>query len=243
MATLYAGTSGYAYPTWKPDFYPEDLPATRFLQHYAGRLNCVEINYTFRHMPSEKTVATWIAATPPGFVFAVKAHQAITHTNRLKEGASEPTEHFLEKLEPLRDAGRLGPVLLQLPPNLKLDLDRLAGFLEVLPRDWRFTFEFRDTSWFVDEVYTLLREHDASLCVAESEELVVPDVVTAGFVYYRLRKPPYDELALARLRRRARELNRDGRDVYPGLQARGGCRRRARGRAPARRLTPPRRMR
>ena len=88
------------------------------------------------------------------------------------------------------------------------------GFLEVLPRDLRFTFEFRNTSWFVDEVYTLLREHGASLCVAESDELVVPDVVTAGFVYYRLRKPPYDELALARLRRRAGELNRDGRDVY-----------------------------
>ena len=214
MAKLYAGTSGYAYPAWKPDFYPEDLPATRFLQHYAGRLNCVEVNYTFRHMPSERTVATWIASTPPGFVFAVKAHQAITHANRLKEGAREPTHYFLEKLEPLRDAGRLGPVLLQLPPNLKLDLDRLAGFLEVLPRDWRFTFEFRNTSWFIEEVFTLLREHGASLCVAESDELVVPDVVTAGFAYYRLRKPPYDELALARLRRRARELNRDGRDVF-----------------------------
>ncbi|HEY5169880.1 MAG TPA: DUF72 domain-containing protein, partial [Thermoleophilia bacterium] len=206
MATLYAGTSGYAYPAWKPDFYPDDLPATRFLRHYAGRLNCVEINYTFRHMPSEKTVASWIESTPPGFLFAIKAHQAITHANRLKEGAREPTAYFLEKLEPLRDAGRLGPVLLQLPPNLKLDLERLAGFLEVLPRDWRFTFEFRNPSWFVDEVYALLREHGASLCVAESDELVVPDVVTAGFVYYRLRKPPYDELALARLRRRAREL-------------------------------------
>jgi uncharacterized protein YecE (DUF72 family) len=214
VATLYAGTSGYAYPAWKPDFYPEDLPATRFLRHYAGRLNCVEVNYTFRHMPSEKTVASWIESTPPGFLFAIKAHQAITHANRLKEGAREPTEYFLRKLEPLRDAGRLGPVLLQLPPNLKLDLDRLAGFLEVLPRDWRFTFEFRNPSWFVDEVYALLRENGASLCVAESDELVVPDVVTAGFVYYRLRKSPYDELALARLRRRARELVGGGRDVF-----------------------------
>ena len=130
MATLYAGTSGYAYPAWKPDFYPEDLPATRFLRHYAGRLNCVEINYTFRHMPSEKTVASWIESTPPGFLFAVKAHQTITHRNRLKEGAREPLEYFLATLEPLREAGRLGPVLLQLPPNLKLDLERL----ERLPR-------------------------------------------------------------------------------------------------------------
>ena len=130
MATLYAGTSGYAYPAWKPGFYPEDVPATRFLQHYSSRLNCVEINYTFRHMPSEKTLTSWVAATPPGFTFVLKAHQAITHRNRLKEGAREPLEYFLGALAPLRDAGRLGPVLLQLPPNLKLDLERL----ERLPR-------------------------------------------------------------------------------------------------------------
>ena len=153
MATLYAGTSGYAYPAWKPGFYPEDLPATRFLQHYAGRLNCVEINYTFRHMPSEKTVASWVGTTSPGFVFAVKAHQAITHRNRLKEGAREPLEYFLGTLEPLRQADRLGPVLLQLPPNLKVDLERLAGFLDLLPRGLRFTFEFREASWFRDDVY------------------------------------------------------------------------------------------
>jgi uncharacterized protein YecE (DUF72 family) len=214
MATLYAGTSGYAYPAWKPDFYPADLPAARFLAHYAGRLNCVEINYTFRHMPSEKTVASWIAATPPGFLFAVKAHQAITHRGRLKDGAREPTEHFLGALEPMRQAGRLGPVLLQLPPNLKLDIDRLASFLESLPPEFRFTFEFRDASWFRDEVYELLGEHGASLCVAESDQLATPDVATAGFVYYRLRKPPYDRPALERLRRRADELLADGRDVY-----------------------------
>ena len=144
MAILYAGTSGYAYPSWKPEFYPADLPAARFLRHYAGRLNCVEINYTFRRMPSEKALTAWAEATPPGFAFAVKAHQAITHRNRLKEGAREPLEYFLGTLAPLRDAGRLGPVLLQLPPNLKLDLERLERFLELLPRDLRFAFEFRE---------------------------------------------------------------------------------------------------
>jgi uncharacterized protein YecE (DUF72 family) len=105
-------------------------------------------------------------------------------------------------------------VLLQLPPNLKLDLDRLERFLGLLPRDVRFAFEFREPSWFSEEVYALLREHNASLCVAEAENLVVPDVVTADFAYYRLRKPPYDELALARLRRRSGELTGGGRDVY-----------------------------
>ena len=147
-------------------------------------------------------------------MFVLKAHQAITHRNRLKEGAREPLEYFLGTLAPLRDAGRLGPVLLQLPPNLKLDLDRLERFLDLLPRDVRFAFEFREPSWFREDVYALLREHNASLCVAEAENLVVPDVVTADFAYYRLRKPPYDELALARLRRRSEELTGGGRDVY-----------------------------
>jgi uncharacterized protein YecE (DUF72 family) len=214
LATLYAGTSGYAYPAWKPRFYPEDVPATRFLEHYSGRLNCVEINYTFRHMPSEKTLAAWVAATPPRFAFAIKAHQAITHRSRLKESAREPLEYFLGTLAPLRDAGRLGPVLLQVPPNLKLDIERLEGFLGLLPGDLRFAFEFREPSWFREEVYALLRERNVSLCVAEAESLATPDVVTADFVYYRLRKPPYDELALARLRRRSDELTSGGRDVY-----------------------------
>jgi uncharacterized protein YecE (DUF72 family) len=214
MARLYAGTSGYAYPAWKPAFYPEDLPATRFLQHYATRLTCVEINYTFRRTPAQKTLESWIAATPPGFTFAMKAHQRVTHSHRLKEGAREPLEFFLASLAPLRDAGRLGPVLLQLPPNLRLDRDRLARFLDWLPRDTRFAFEFRDASWFTEEVYDLLRAHDASLCVADAKKLAVPDIQTASFAYYRLRNPPYDEPALRRLRERSEELLGEGRDVF-----------------------------
>jgi uncharacterized protein YecE (DUF72 family) len=214
VAELYAGTSGYAYPAWKPRFYPEGLPAAHFLEHYASRLTCVEINYTFRHTPAAKTLESWVAATPPGFVFAIKTHQRVTHTHRLKEGAREPMEFFLSTLAPLRDAGRLGPVLVQLPPNLRLDRDRLARFLEWLPRDTRFAFEFRDASWFTEEVYDLLRAHDASLCVADAEKFAAPDVVTASFVYYRLRRPPYDDLALGRWRRRAEDLLAEGRDVY-----------------------------
>ncbi|HTX67739.1 MAG TPA: DUF72 domain-containing protein [Thermoleophilia bacterium] len=214
MAKLYAGTSGYAYPTWKPGFYPEDLPSSRFLQHYAGRLTCVEINYTFRHMPSEKTAAAWAAATPPGFAFALKMHQRVTHANRLKEGARDSLDYFVRALGPLRDAGRLGPVLVQVPPNLRADPDRLARFLDWLPGDLRFAFEFREASWFTEEVYDLLRAHDAALCVADSESLTVPDVVTAGFAYYRHRLPQYDELALRRMRGRADELITEGRDVY-----------------------------
>ncbi len=214
MATLYAGTSGFAYPAWKPAFYPEKLPAARFLEYYAGRLNCVEINYTFRRMPSAKSLRSWIAATPPGFVFAVKAHQSITHKYRLKAEAREPVEYFLGTLRPLKDAGRLGPVLVQLPPNLKLDPARLERFLELLPGDVRFAFEFRHASWFDEATYALLRRYNAALCLSESEKLQTPEVSTADFAYRRLRRQEYDDAALARLRQRSRESVRDGRDVF-----------------------------
>lgn len=212
MATLFAGTSGYAYPAWKPQFYPADLPAARFLSHYAGRLNCVEINYTFRHWPSAAALGSWVKMTPPGFVFAIKAHQRITHSLRLKD-AEQVTTDFLEALAPLRGAGRLGPVLFQLPPYLQRDPERLAAYLALLPAG-RYAFEFRHASWFDEEVYDLLRRYDVALCVAESEKLSVPDVVTAGFSYYRLRKPAYSEAEVAAVAQRARALLTAGRDVF-----------------------------
>ena len=119
MANLYAGTSGFAYAAWKPGFYPAKLASKQFLNHYASRLNCVEINYTFRRLPSASTLENWVAATPPGFVFAVKANQRITHIARLKN-AGEATELFFRMIDPLRAARRLGPVLFQLPPQLEV---------------------------------------------------------------------------------------------------------------------------
>ena len=213
MATLYAGTSGFAYPAWKPDFYPADLAAARFLRHYAGRLNSVEVNYTFRRAPSATTLQGWIAETPAGFSFAVKAHQRITHFARLKD-AAEPTRFFFAALEPLRAAGRLGPVLFQLPPNLKADVDRLASYLTLLPDGVRATFEFRDPSWFTEETYEVLRRHNVALCLAESDKLETPDVLTADFAYVRLRKPDYSAEELAGIERRVRALLGGGRDVY-----------------------------
>jgi uncharacterized protein YecE (DUF72 family) len=213
MATLFAGTSGFAYPTWKPGFYPEDLPARRFLEHYAGRLNSVEINYTFRRTPSATTLAEWARATPSGFAFAMKAHQRITHVRRLKD-AEEPTAFFLKSLEPLRAAQRLGPVLFQLPPYLRLDLERLAAFLEILPAGTRSVLEFRHESWFTEDTFRLLRRHDAALCFTDSDALDVPEVVTAGFVYHRLRRPGYGEADLRRLADGARRQLAAGRDVY-----------------------------
>ena len=213
MATLFAGTSGFAYPAWKPEFYPADVAASKFLQHYAGRLNCVEINYTFRRTPSASTLESWVQGTPPGFVFAVKAHQRITHQRRLQD-AGEATAFFLSALEPLRAAGRLGPVLFQLPPYLHRDVERLETFLELLPAGLRATVEFRHQSWLTDEVFDLLRRHGVALCVAESEKLEVPEVVTAGFVYERLRKPSYSDDDLAAIAARTRGFLADGLDVY-----------------------------
>jgi uncharacterized protein YecE (DUF72 family) len=154
MPQLFAGTSGFAYTGWKPDFYPAKLPQKDFLKHYATRLNAVEINYTFRHLPSASTLENWIQATGDGFRFAVKAHQRITHILRLKE--HEFTAAFFRAIDPLRATRRLGPVLLQLAPNFKADAALLAAFLEKLPPDIRCAFEFRNKSWLVDEVYRLL---------------------------------------------------------------------------------------
>src|SRR5215467_8901709 len=117
MATLYAGTSGFAYAAWKPGFYPAKLPSRQFLQHYSGRLNCVEINYTFRRLPSASTLESWVTATPAGFVFAVKANMRITHVLRLKD-SGEATQLFFKMIDPLRTSRRLGPVLFQLPPQM-----------------------------------------------------------------------------------------------------------------------------
>ena len=214
MPHLYAGASGFAYPAWKPEFYPKNVPQARFLEHYATRLNSVEINYTFRRSPSESTLVKWRDTTPEGFRFSVKAHQRITHFARLKEEAAEPTEFFLRSIEPLRAAGRLGVVLFQLPPNLKLDLERLHSFLKLLPSDMRATFEFRHESWFEEEVYAVLRAHNAALCQAESDELTVPEVVTANFVYMRLRKTAYDEADRIAIRGKVEGLLSTGADVF-----------------------------
>ena len=213
MATLYAGTSGFAYPAWKPVFYPAKLPAKQFLHHYAQRLNSVEINYTFRRLPSASTLQNWVEATPPGFVFAVKANQRITHILRLKN-AAEATALFLKTIDPLSSACRLGPILFQLPPHLKCAEALLRDFLELLPADLRYAFEFRHTSWLAEPVYEQLRRRNIALCLAESEKLEVPKVITADFVYYRLRKPAYTEADVDSIAAGARELLAAGRDLY-----------------------------
>lgn len=212
MATLFAGTSGFAYDSWKPDFYPAGLPAKKFLTHYALRLNAVEINYTFRRLPSASTLEAWVEATPPGFVFVIKSHQRITHIQRLKP--AEFTGIFFNAIDPLRAVRRLGPVLFQLPPQFRCDLEVLGGFLAALPHDVRCAFEFRHASWLNDEVYRLLENHNAALCLAETDEFTVPEVVTGGFVYCRLRKSEYTPEDLEAIGKRVDGLLAREKDVY-----------------------------
>jgi uncharacterized protein YecE (DUF72 family) len=189
---LYAGTSGWAYPTWKPDFYPAGTPAKRFLEFYSSQLTSVEVNYTFRALPTIKMLEGWLAATPADFRFSFKAPQRITHFKRLTD-CDEDTAQFVSTLEPVRQAGKLGLLLFQLPPNFKADAERLTSFLAT--RAFRsagappIAFEFRHESWFSEPIYTILREHNAALCIAESDDLATPEVHTAAsHTSFRLRR-------------------------------------------------------
>jgi len=209
---IYAGTSGWAYASWRPKFYPAKLGASKFLEHYATRLNSVEVNFSFGNDLTAKILADWIAATPAGFQFAVKANQSITHRKRLR-GAARQTAKFLKSLDPLRAAGKLGPLLFQLPPNLKCDLALLDVFLATLPAGTRAAMEFRHTSWFTDDVYDRLGRANIALCEAESEKLVTPEIATADFRYFRLRKGKYSPAARKKIAARAAEAARNG-DVF-----------------------------
>jgi uncharacterized protein YecE (DUF72 family) len=213
MAQLYVGTSGWAYPSWKPDFYPAKLAQAKFLQHYSTRLNTVEVNFTFRQLVKETTIQKWIGETPAGFRLGIKAHQVITHIKRLKK-TEDFVPRFLATIEPLAQAGKLGPVLFQLPPNMKADLAVLGEFLATLPRGVQSAFEFRHDSWLNDDVFSLLKANNRALCIAETEERVTPDVVTADFAYYRYRKPTYTAEERRAMTGRLKEHLAAGRDVY-----------------------------
>ena len=215
---LYAGTSGWAYPTWKPDFYPPATTAKRFLEFYATQLTSVEVNYTFRALPTAKMLEGWLAVTSANFRFSFKAPQRITHFKRLLECDGDVTQ-FVAALEPVRQAGKLGLLLFQLPPNFKADAERLRGFLRIAAlrtKDApRIAFEFRHESWFTANTYAILREHNAALCIAESDDLLTPEVHTASeYTCYRLRRDGgYSTLELDAFAKRFAALA-SKRDVY-----------------------------
>ena len=191
-----AGASGYSFKEWKGTFYPEKMKPEEMLDFYSARLPTVEINNTFYRMPRVEVLESWAKTTPEDFRFAIKASRRITHMSRIKpESSAEPLGFLYRNLAGL--GPKRGPVLFQLPPNLKKDLPRLAEFLTLLPADHRAAFEFRNDSWFDDAVYAALKAAGASLCLSEREDNAPPPLVeTAPWGYVRLRLETYTEADL-----------------------------------------------
>ena len=199
------GTSGYSYKEWKGNFYPEKLPAAKMLSFYAENFDTVEINNTFYRMPGAELVEKWGREVPDRFVFILKAPQRITHQKRLVD-AGDDVRQFFEAAEVL--GPKLGPALFQLPPFSKKDAAKLRDFLRILPKDRRVAFEFRHESWFDDETYALLRDHNAALCAADTDEVTDPESVltpTASWGYLRLRRTEYDEAAIQKWAERVKK--------------------------------------
>jgi uncharacterized protein YecE (DUF72 family) len=208
---IYVGTSGWAYAIWKPEFYPKTVVSKNFLKYYATQLNTVEVNYTFRRSLTEKAATGWMADVGPDFRFALKANQYITHIRKL-QNCEEPVQRFLATLQPL--AAQLGPVLFQLGPTQKAEVGVLRDFLALLPRNFKMAFEFRHASWFSDEVYQVLSDRNATLCVAETEKLTTPEVRTANYIYFRFRQPSYSADEVKKLAERVQKWVAGGVETY-----------------------------
>jgi uncharacterized protein YecE (DUF72 family) len=208
---LYVGTSGFAYNEWKGPFYPPDLKQKEMLPFYAARFGSVEINYTFRQQPAEKTLATWREATPDGFLITVKAHQRITHWLRLAD-ADDAVSTFLDRIKVL--GSRLGVILFQCPPTLQYDRSLIESFLGFLPPTNRYAFEFRHPSW--EEARDILAAQGAAWCLAETDEkpATVTEVPRDPFTYLRLRKEDYSDQELGAWAGRIAAALERGSDVF-----------------------------
>jgi uncharacterized protein YecE (DUF72 family) len=193
MTTVRIGTSGWNYPEWKGSFYPDTIKPAAMLPYYAERLGAVEVNASFYRMPTAKAVAGWAAAVPAGFTFVLKAPQRITHFARLRD-VDESVRLFCDVARGLGD--KLGPLLFQLPPNFKKDTDRLAAVLYQVPPDLRMAWEFRNDTWFAEDVYERLRARNAALAIVEDEDKATPTVATADWGYFRLRAVDYTDARL-----------------------------------------------
>ncbi len=214
---IYIGTSGWHYKHWLGVFYPEKMPAREMLAFYARHFRTVEVNNSFYQLPDRATFSAWHESSPKGFLFAVKASRFITHMKKLKEPKASSEKFFLrvEKLEE-----KLGPILFQLPPRWHLNLERLDHFLQALPKEHRYAFEFRDTSWLLKPVYDLLRKHNAAFCIYHLAGFQTPLEITADFVYVRLHGPggkyqgDYSRLQLIEWAQRLKEWREQSRTSY-----------------------------
>lgn len=182
-ARYYIGTSGWSYDHWKEIFYLRGLLSKDWLGYYVKSFTSVEINNTFYHLPKEATFANWQAMVPAGFIFSVKASRFITHVKRLKD-AAEPVAKFIDRAKLLGD--NLGPILFQLPPNWRLDIDRFTDFVDILPAGLDYVFEYRDHSWFDPRLYQLMSQRDLGFCIHDMAGLNCPRIFTSRLVYIRL---------------------------------------------------------
>lgn len=205
------GTSGFQYSEWKGPFYPEDLPASKMLRFYAARFSSTEINYTFHRIPAPKTIENWCDSTPANFRFSLKAPQKVTHFAKL-QNCDDTVDYFYDVICGLEE--RLGPVLFQLPPQLKKNAQLLDHFTECLPGSMRAAFEFRDPSWFDEEVFGILRKRNCALCIADTEKLTTPAVTTADWGYLRLRREDYQNSDVALWADLIREKESAWRDAF-----------------------------
>jgi uncharacterized protein YecE (DUF72 family) len=214
---LHIGTSGWSYSHWKENFYPEKLPTKCWLNFYAGVFPTVEINTTFYHAPLATTTHKWAEDVPGQFQFAIKASRYITHQKRLHdcEGSLKFFYKSIANLQP-----KAGPVLFQLPPSFRADLERLKTFINLLTSDYRSVFEFRHDSWFTEETYTFLTEHKIGLCITDLNGKESPEEVTAGFTYLRLHGPhkayqgSYGPARLKALKKKIDRWLEAGTEVY-----------------------------
>ena len=207
---FWIGTSGFQYTEWKGNFYPEDLPTAKMLPFYAERFATTEINYTFHRIPAPKTIQNWKGQTPEKFRFALKAPQKITHWAKLRD-CSDTLEYFCKVVTDLSD--RLGPVLFQLPPTFKKDTDVFSSFLRELP-SMRAAFEFRNESWFDDEIFDLLKSRNVALCIADTDTIATPKNVTADYGYLRLRREDYTLEDVTRWSKFVREQSTSWSDAF-----------------------------
>jgi uncharacterized protein YecE (DUF72 family) len=189
------GTSGFQYAEWKGNFYPEDLPAAKMLPFYAERFSTTEINYTFHRIPAPKTIDNWNRLTPHNFRFSLKAPQKVTHFAKLRDCA-DTLRYFHDVISGLGE--KLGLVLFQLPPSFKKDTFVLGDFINGLPGGMRAAFEFRHESWFDDGVFETLKTRKAALCIADTENLATPKIVTTNYGYLRLRREDYHKIDIER---------------------------------------------
>lgn len=207
------GTSGWHYAHWRGPFYPEKLSSEDMLGYYAERFSTVEINNSFYHLPSRETFRAWRSQTPARFSFSVKASRYITHMKKLKE-PKQPLRKFLLHAGELKE--KLGPILFQLPPRWHCDSERLGKFLDALPEGRRYAFEFRDPTWFQDEIYALLRQQNAAFCAYDLAGTESPRLLTADFAYVRLHGPNESKYSGCYTRRQLRDWVKQCREWLDG---------------------------